>query len=88
SAYVVQRLADLTGVPIERAARSDSTAVGAALVGGLRTRVWQGLAALPPAAHDLRAEPALPDSLRRRARDRFAEVMALAAQFAPLEPAG
>ena len=50
SAYVVQRLADLSGLPIERAARSDSTAVGAALLGGLRRGLWQGLAALPPAA--------------------------------------
>jgi glycerol kinase len=88
SAYVVQRLADLSGVPIERAGRSDSTAAGAALLGGLRSGLWEGLGALPPAVHDLRAEPALSDALRRRARDRFAEVLALAAQFAPLEPAG
>jgi glycerol kinase len=88
SAYVVQRLADLSGVPIERAGRSDSTAVGAALLGGLRTGLWECLGALPPAGHDLRAEPALSDALRGRARDRFAEVMAFAARFAPLEPAG
>jgi glycerol kinase len=88
SAYVVQRLADLSGVPIERAVRSDSTAVGAALLGGLSSGFWEGLGALPPAAHDLRSEPALSDAVRRRARDRFAEVTALAAQFAPLGPAG
>jgi glycerol kinase len=88
SDYVVQRLADLTGVPIERAARSDSTAVGAALFGGLRAGVWDGLGGLPPSPSDVRAEPALPDTLRRRARDRFAEVTALAARLAPLESAG
>jgi glycerol kinase len=88
SVYAVQRLADLTGVPIERAGRSDSTAVGAALVGGLAAGFWPGVADLPPAGHDLRAEPRLSDELRRRARDRFAEVAELAGRFAPVDPAG
>ncbi len=61
SGYVVQRLADLTGVPIERAARADSTAMGAALLGGLRAGLWSTLAELPPTASDLRADPGLPD---------------------------
>jgi glycerol kinase len=78
SAYVVQRLADLTGVPIERAARSDSTAIGAALNGGLARGAWSGLGALPPSGADLRAEPALAEPARRRERERFAEVAALA----------
>jgi glycerol kinase len=88
SAYVVQRLADLTGVPIERAARPDSTAVGAALAGGLRVGLWEGLGQLPPSPHDLRAEPLLPEPARRGARDRFAEVTALAARLAPAGSAG
>ena len=86
SRYVVQRLADLTGVPIERAARADSTALGAALLGGLGAGVWGTLAELPPTAGDLRADPAMPDVTRRRARDRWAEVIALAAGFAPSRP--
>ena len=88
SAYVVQRLADLTGLPVERAGRSDSTALGAALLGGLAAGVWDDIASLPPSGHDLAAEPRLADGLRRRARDRFAEVVALANQHAPFGPAG
>jgi glycerol kinase len=84
STYVVQRLADLTGLPVERAARSDSTALGAALLGGLAAGVWADIASLPPSGHDPRAEPRLPDVLRRRSRDRFAEVVALAGQHASL----
>jgi glycerol kinase len=88
SSYVVQRLADLTGVPIERAGRSDSTAAGAALIGGLAVGVWEGIGALPPAACDLRAEPRLPDAQRARARERFAEVAAIPARRAPSDPGG
>jgi glycerol kinase len=83
SAYVVQRLADLTGVPIERAARADSTALGAALLGGLAAGVWGALSELPLIGSDLRAEPALPDARRRRVRERWAEVITLADGLAP-----
>ena len=86
SDWVVQRLADLSGVPVERTARADSTALGAALLGGLAAGVWGTLAELPPTAGDLRADPAMPDVERRRARDRWAEVIALAAGFAPSRP--
>ncbi len=79
----MQRLADLTGVPVERSARSDSTAVGAALLGGLRMGVWDGIGALPPWAYDLRAEPGLPEARRRSARDRYAEVLELTVRLAP-----
>jgi glycerol kinase len=84
STYVVQRLADLTGVPIERAARADSTAIGAALVGGLATGAWGGLASLPAATGDLRAEPALAEAVRRSARDRYAEVVAVSGPHPPV----
>jgi glycerol kinase len=87
SVHVVQRLADLTGLPVERAGRPDSTALGAALLGGLAAGVWADVASLPPAGHDLRAEPRLADGHRRRARDRFGEVVALANQHAPFGPA-
>jgi glycerol kinase len=88
SSYVVQRLADLTGVPIERAGRSDSTAVGAALNAGLAAGVWRDLASLPPSGHDLRAEPRLSDAARARSRERFAGVVALATQQASVDRGG
>ena len=63
--------------PADRAAaRSDSTAVGAALLGGLRSRLWGDLAALPPAAlRPAGRAGALGRAPPRRARDRFAEVI-------------
>jgi glycerol kinase len=88
SDYVVQRLADLTGVPVERAGRADSTAAGAALIGGLAAGVFEGLGSLPPAACDLRAEPRLPGAERARARARFADVAAVAARHASPGPGG
>ncbi|HEY1479549.1 MAG TPA: FGGY family carbohydrate kinase [Gaiellales bacterium] len=78
SAYVVQRLADLTGVPIERAARADSTALGAAMLGGLGIGAFDGLSELPLTPPDLRAEPTLDEPRRRLLRERFAEVIAVA----------
>jgi glycerol kinase len=78
SAHVVQRLADLTGIPVLRAAQADATAAGAAILAGLAIGWWRDPSELPPFATDLRAEPAMAEPARRCARDRFAEVAALA----------
>jgi glycerol kinase len=66
SPWIAQRLADLSGVRVERAARPDSTALGAALLAGLAAGVWRDEPALP--APDLVAEPAMADRAERRAR--------------------
>jgi glycerol kinase len=87
SPAICQRLADLTGVPIERAARSDSTAAGAALLGGLAVGTWGSLDALPAMTSDLHVEPRLAEAARKRLRERFAEAVGLAGQFAPVGPA-
>jgi glycerol kinase len=78
SAHVVQRLADLSGVPIVRAPRADSTALGAALNGGLAKGCWDGVSALPPVDTEAHTEPALDEAARVRDRARFAEVVSLA----------
>jgi glycerol kinase len=78
SDHVVQRVADLTGVPVVRAAHADATAAGAAILAGLALGWWRDEGELPPFASDLRAEPSLTELARRCARDRFAEVAALA----------
>ena len=57
SDWIVQRLADLTGVRVERTARPDATALGAAMLAGLAAGVWDAPEAIPPIAADLVAEP-------------------------------
>lgn len=72
SAWIAQRLADLAGVRVERTARPDSTALGAAVLAGLAAGVWTEPAAVPEIPLDLVAEPALPDAERERERWREA----------------
>jgi glycerol kinase len=57
SGWIVQRLADLAGVRVERTARPDSTALGAATLAGLAAGVWADPGELRPIPADLIAEP-------------------------------
>jgi len=77
SPWIVQRLADLAGVPVERAARADSTALGAATLAGLAAGVWESDGALPVIAPDLVAEPRMPDAEREQRCARWAEARAV-----------
>ena len=72
SDWIVRRLADLTGVRVQRTARADSTALGAATLAGLAAGVWEGPEALPEVPLDLVAEPGLAAPERDRARERWA----------------
>jgi glycerol kinase len=72
SDWIVQRLADLAGVRVQRTARADSTALGAATLAGLAAGVWAGPEALPEVPLDLAAEPQLEESGRRHERERWA----------------
>ena len=76
---VVQRLADLTGVPVRRTARADSTALGAATLAGLAAGVWDSPEALPEVPVDLAAEPALDPAARDAQRARWAAARDLSA---------
>jgi glycerol kinase len=71
SDWIVQRLADLTGVPVQRTARSDSTALGAATLAGLAADVWDRPEALPDVPLDLVAEPEMTSSQRGLERERW-----------------
>ena len=73
SDWIVQRLADLTGVPVLRTARADSTALGAATLAGLAVGVWPNPASLPAIPLDLTAEPSLSADHRATERERWAE---------------
>jgi glycerol kinase len=72
SGWIVQRLADLTGVHVQRTARSDSTALGAATLAGLAAGVWDRPEALPQIPLDLVAEPELAPAERAHDRERWA----------------
>ncbi len=71
SGWIVQRLADLAGVRVERTSRPDSTAIGAAMLAGLAAGVWESAGALPAIPPDLVAEPAMTDDERSRHRARW-----------------
>jgi glycerol kinase len=77
---IVQRLADLTGVPVLRTARADSTALGAATLAGLAAGVWAGPSSLPEIPLDLCAEPSLGADERAVERARWVEALALSAR--------
>ena len=78
---IVQRLADLAGVRVQRTARSDSTALGAATLAGLAAGVWEGVEALPEISLELVAEPELAASEREHERERWAAARDLAARW-------
>ena len=72
SDWILQRLADIVGVRVQRTARSDSTALGAATLAGLAAAVWDRPEALPEVPLDRAAEPQLPESARNVERERWA----------------
>ena len=72
SNWVVQRLADLGGVPVRRTPRADSTALGAAMLAGLAAGVWESRDAIPEIPLDHVAEPQLAADARAGARERWA----------------
>jgi glycerol kinase len=77
SVWTAQRLADLAGVTVQRTARPDSTALGAATLAGLAAGVWDGPEAIPEVPLDLVAEPVLEAGERQRERERWAQARAL-----------
>jgi glycerol kinase len=79
SDWVLQRLADLADVQVQRAAYSEATAIGAAMIAGLAAGVWNHVDELPDVAVDRVVEPSLAPSERSARRERWAEAVALAA---------
>jgi glycerol kinase len=63
---------------VQRTARADSTALGAATLAGLAAGVWQGPANLPEIPVDLVAEPQIAPAERTRERERWAAARELA----------
>ncbi|KAA3621555.1 MAG: glycerol kinase, partial [Proteobacteria bacterium] len=64
--WLVRCLSDITGVPVERPANIETTALGAARLAGLACGVYDSLEAMSSAWElDLRAEPSLDATARR-----------------------
>jgi glycerol kinase len=83
SDWILQRLADIVGVRVQRTARSDSTALGAATLAGLAAGVWETADALPEVPLDLAAEPQLATSERTGERERWAAARDLTTSWRP-----
>jgi len=67
--WVMQRLADLLGVPVERPVVTETTALGAAFLAGLQVGVFPSLADLSKIwARDRRFDPAMDEAERLKRR--------------------
>ena len=74
--WVMQRLADLLGVPVERPVVTETTALGAAFLAGLRVGVFPSLDALAGLwARDRRFEPAMSEEERVRRRQGWVDAV-------------
>jgi glycerol kinase len=81
SDWVVQRLAEIAGVEVRRAACAQATALGAAMLAGLAAGVWAGVGELPPAAVDRVTEPAWTEAERAERRRAWSDARALAGRW-------
>ncbi|HZU34637.1 MAG TPA: glycerol kinase GlpK, partial [Gemmataceae bacterium] len=69
NAWFLQCQADVLGLPVYRAAASESTALGAAFLAGLHAGLWPDLATLRGLVREAaRFDPRLPDAERQRRR--------------------
>jgi len=67
NAWFVQRQADILGLPVLQSAQSESTALGAAFLAGLKAGIWPDLTTLRSLAHEARRfEPTWDDPQRQR----------------------
>jgi glycerol kinase len=83
SDWIVQRLADIAQVRVERAARGEATAIGAAMMAGLAAGFWTGVEELPGVGTDLAAEPGWRPAEREARRRQWTEAVGLATRWRP-----
>jgi glycerol kinase len=83
SDWVVQRLADLSGITMRRASQAEATARGAAAHAGLAAGVWGDPSELPPAEIDRVAEPQITADERLLRRAAWRRALSVASQWAP-----
>ncbi len=74
--WVMQRLADLLGVPVERPVVTETTALGAAFLAGLQVGVFPSLETLATLwARDRRFEPAMSEEERAKRRQGWTDAV-------------
>jgi glycerol kinase len=81
SDWIVQRLADLAGARVERTARPDSTALGAAMLAGLAAGLWDTPEAIPDVPVDLVADPSPGEAERSRHRERWRHALTASSEM-------
>jgi glycerol kinase len=82
NAWFLQCQADALGIPVMQAPHSESTALGAAYLAGLRVGVWPDLDALRALARDAkRFEPNLPAEDRLRRLNRWRRAVSTIIEF-------
>jgi glycerol kinase len=80
SDWVLQRLADLTGVEVGRAAHAEGTAIGAAIAAGLAVGAWQERD-LREAQTDRIMQPGMPEARRGLLREQWATAVEVARRW-------
>jgi glycerol kinase len=75
SRWIAQRLADLSGVRVDRAAGGEASATGAAMMAGLAIGFWESVDEFGPVATDLVCEPSLSDDVRADLRGRWSDAV-------------
>ena len=77
--WLMQRLADVLGRPVERPANTEATGIGAASVAGLTVGMWSGREELRERWRlERRFDPSTDEERRRQDRDRWREALAVA----------
>ncbi len=72
NAWFLQCQADILGIPVLQTAQSEATALGAAMLAGLKAGVWPDLASLRALTTEARRfVPSLPDEKRLRRHERW-----------------
>jgi glycerol kinase len=79
SDWVLQRLADLTGIEVRRGARGEATAIGAAMAAGLAVGFWRSVGEFPAVEVDRVAQPGVTASDRAVLRERWAAAVEVVA---------
>ena len=84
SDWIVQRLADTADVRVERAARGEATAIGAAMMAGIAVGLWDA-EEVPSVAVDRVAEPSWSEAERELRRARWSAAVEVASAWTPEE---
>ena len=81
NSLLMQIQADLLGLPVLRAQRAETTALGAAYLAGIGAGLWPNIDSVPPGPAPDRFNPSLPELERSRQRERWRAAVAAVRTF-------